>query len=214
MPDRAGEGQRRVMVYYTHTPMPRTSSHLEETFLNPARIVAAAGVHEGMKVADFGCGSGFFARAAAHAVGPRGEVWAIDVDRPMLARLAALSRIEGLEAQMHVLPGNVERRGGSGLPDASVDLVIATNILFSAHNKQTLAAEILRVLKNGQAGTLGGSGRAVIIDWTDSFSGLGPPVEHIINKEAALELFIQAGFIPVQELPAGSHHWGFIVRKK
>jgi len=185
-----------------------------EVFLNPSRIVAATGIQTGMKVADFGCGSGFFARAAAHLVGPRGEVWAIDADRPMLARLATMALIEGVEAQLRVLPGNVERRGGSGLPDGSMDVVIVANILFSAHNHRALADEIHRVLKNNHTGAQGGFGRAVIIDWTDSFGGVGPSAEHIIGPKAAWTLFESAGFVILQELPAGSHHWGFVVGKK
>ena len=186
-----------------------------ETFLTPSRVVAAAGIMEGMKVADFGCGSGFFARAAARAVGVHGEVWAIDADRPMLARLATLARLEGIESQMRVLPGNLERRGGSGLPDASLDFVIAANLFFSAHHKPSLAAEIARVLKvSPRADAPALAGRAIIIDWSDSFGGIGPAAENVVSVEEIYALLVDAGLEYVQTIPAGSHHWGFVVRKK
>ena len=45
---------------------------------NPDKIVRALGVKQGMKVADIGCGPGFFTIPLARAVGQRGAVYAVD----------------------------------------------------------------------------------------------------------------------------------------
>ncbi len=185
----------------------------EDNFLNPDRVVVDIGVRDGMCVADFGCGSGAFSLASARVVGPHGEVWAIDADRQMLSRLVSMARAENLENRLHILTRDVEKREGSGLPDDFVDIVIAANILFSTDDKEMLAKEVYRVLKGEINGAFGYVGKVLLIDWEDSFNGVGPPHECIVNKHDAREIFERAGFSFVQDVPAGSHHWGMIMRK-
>ena len=126
----------------------------ESSFLNPAKALAAAHLHEGMSVADFGAGSGFFARAAARAVGEGGVVWAVDAHQDLLPRLKNLALAEGLH-NIEVMRGDLERPGGSHLPALRFDLVIAANVLFSAENKEALAAEAARVLRKGGRALIG-----------------------------------------------------------
>jgi predicted methyltransferase len=46
----------------------------------PAEVVAALGLEPGMVVADVGAGTGYFMRLLATAVGPRGTVFAAEVE--------------------------------------------------------------------------------------------------------------------------------------
>ncbi len=177
----------------------------DSSFLNPLQAVAAAHVHEGMHVADFGSGSGFFARAAAREVGEHGVVWAIDINRDLLPRLKTIAHAEGLR-NVEVLHGNVSEEKGSNLPPDSVDLVIAANVLFTLEDKEGCVKEIKRVLKKG--------GRALVIDWSDSWGGLGPHKDHVLTEADARELFEKHGFLTSDPIPAGAYHWGFIGRKK
>ncbi len=175
----------------------------ESSFLNPAKALALANVHEGQEVADFGAGSGFFTRAAARLVGD-GNVWAVDDNGEVLSRIKSLALTEGLK-NVEILRGNIESSEGCGLPAEHFDVVIAANVLFSAENKERVVAEIYRVLKR--------TGRAVVIDWSDSHGGLGPHPEHVITESVARDLFAK-DFTYQGEVPAGEYHWGFIVRKK
>ena len=177
----------------------------DSTFLNPLEAIASAHVHEGMHVADFGAGSGFFTRAAARDVGESGEVWAVDSNRELLPRIKTLANAEGLQ-NVEVINGDVGKEGGSNLPDNAFDLVIATNILFIIENKDACIAEMKRILKKG--------GRVLAIDWTDSWGGLGPHKDHVITEDPARELFEKNGFVVGDTIPAGTYHWGFIARKK
>ncbi len=178
---------------------------VESTFLNPGAVIAAAQVGEGMRVADFGTGSGFFARAAARAVGEGGVVWAVDAHRDMLPRLANLALGEGLH-NVHVVWGTVEKEGGSNLPPEHFDIVIIANLLFAAEHKKALAQEAARVLRPG--------GQVLVVDWKDSFGGLGPHLGHVVTVGAGRDLFEGAGFAYVRDIPAGEYHWGFLARKK
>ncbi len=47
-------------------------------------LIAAAGVQPGQRVLDVGCGTGYFARLLAQAVGPEGRVVGIDPSRAMI----------------------------------------------------------------------------------------------------------------------------------
>src|SRR3989344_5006134 len=158
----------------------------ESSFLHPTRTLKAAKLHEGMRVADFGAGSGFFTRAAARLVGGRGLVWAVDVHQDMLPRLKNLALQEGLP-NVEVVHGNVERQGGSNLPEENFDLVIIANLLFGAEHKEQIVKEAKRVLRKG--------GRTLVIDWRGSVNSMGPHKDHIITQDHAQTLLELGGFI-------------------
>src|ERR1700749_3869958 len=101
----------------------------ESSFLNPSFALRNAGVREGQTVADFGAAGGFFSRAAARAV-IDGQGWAGDQSGDLLSRVKSLCIAEGLH-NVEILRGNIEAKGGSGLPKEHFDWVLAVNILFS-----------------------------------------------------------------------------------
>lgn len=176
----------------------------ESSFLNPGSVIKQVGLDEGMRVADFGAGSGFFTRAAAREVGEHGEVWAVDINRALLPRIKNHSAAEGINT-IEVIHGDIAKVGGSNLPESSFDLVVAANILFAIEEKEEVAKEIARVLKK--------NGRALIVDWQGSFGGLGPHEDHVFSRSDAAELFERMRFSIVKDVKAGAYHWGFIVKK-
>ena len=52
-----------------------------------------------------------------------------------------------------------------------------------------------------------------VIDWSESFGGLGPQPSDVLTKEAAVNLLESHHFMFEREYPAGEHHYGFTVRK-
>ncbi|MDE1924714.1 MAG: methyltransferase domain-containing protein [Patescibacteria group bacterium] len=177
----------------------------ESSFLHPKRAVRAAKIHEGMRVADFNAGAGFFTRAAARAAGPEGVVWAVDANRDLLPRIKNLSVGEGLH-NVEVMHGDVSRAEGSNLPAESFDFCLAANLLFGVEDKAATLREMRRVLKP--------RGKALVIDWRGSFGGLGPHPSHVVTAAAAKELAGDEGFTILEDIPAGEYHWGFVARKK
>lgn len=175
----------------------------ESSFLNPQKFIAAGHVEEGMQVADLSGGGGFFARAAARAVGKSGVVWVVDANSELLARTKSLAAAEGLH-NIEVVRGSLEHK--THLPAGKFDIAIAANIFFSLDNKEAAAAEIHRLLKM--------NGRALIADWVDSFGGLGPTPSHVVSRDDIARVCEAHGLAFVEDLPAGAYHWGFVVRKK
>jgi ubiquinone/menaquinone biosynthesis C-methylase UbiE len=158
----------------------------------------------GSRVADLSAGAGFFARAAARAVGPEGLVWAVDPNPLMLPRLKNLSLGEGLH-NIEVVRGTLEKAGGTHLPEGTMDAAIIANALFATEHKAAAAAEAARVLRR--------AGRLLLVDWSGSHGGLGPHPDHVVSAGEALKLFEAAGFGRAEDIPAGAYHWGLILRK-
>lgn len=185
--------------------VPTTHEHTHEShaaFAHPPRNVALFGIEPGMKVADFGSGSGAYALLMAEHLKGEGAVYAIDVQRDLLRK----THNETLKRKLHVLSvmwGDVERPGGSKLADRSLDLVLVSNLLFQVEDRSALFTEARRVLRDG--------GRLIVIDWSDSFGGMGPEQKTVVTKEKALELAQDAGFSLERAFEAGAHHWGLIL---
>ena len=173
-------------------------------FSNPSQNIEQIDLQSGASVADLGTGSGFYALAAAKAVGDKGKVYAIDVQKELLEKL----KREAIQRRIHninVIWGNVEKVGGTKIRDGAVDFVIAANLLFQIEHKMDFMAEIRRILKP--------KGKLLLIDWQDSFGGLGPTSGHVVRENDGRALFESAGFVFEKPIRAGAHHWGVIFRK-
>lgn len=177
----------------------------ESSFLNPAKALRAAKLHDGDKVADFGAGSGFFTRAAAHYVGGKGVVWAVDAHQDLLPRIKNHAREEGY-INVEVVHGDVEKEKGSHLPADNFDLVIIANVLFAAERKEAVIKEAKRILRVG--------GRVLVIDWKDSFDGMGPHKDHVVTHDHGRTLVELGGFTYMEDVPTGDFHWGFLAKKR
>jgi len=184
-------------------------------FLNPQSVIEQFELQSGAKVADLGAGSGVLTLAAAEAVGEAGRVVAIEVQKPMLERLRSLARQHRL-SNIETIWGDLERPQGTHLKGASIDALIASNVLFQIEDKPAFAEEAFRILKKG--------GRLLLIDWSDSYSspassgtaarrGMGPAAAHVVSEKQARLLFEGAGFQFTKPIEAGEHHYGLIFKK-
>ena len=200
--------------------MPRTQQELEmsriknqiwgadgvegesDRFAHPVTNVGQMGLVSGMKVADFGAGSGAYSLAAAHLVGHAGKVYAVDVQKDLLSRLRNNAVKENLD-NVDIIWGNIEAPGGSKLKDGSVDVVIISNVLFQLDHPVQVLREAARILKQ--------YGRIVVIDWSESFGGMGPKPAHVVTKDQALTFANQAGLTVLREFSAGAHHYGIML---
>jgi cyclopropane fatty-acyl-phospholipid synthase-like methyltransferase len=86
----------------------------------PEELLDALGIEKGDVVADIGAGPGFFSLRAAQHVGPRGKVFAVDVQQEMIDGLRRMTQKAGLENIVPIL-GSVE---DPKLPENSVDEVL------------------------------------------------------------------------------------------
>lgn len=174
------------------------------SFSVPRENLLLLGLREGMKVADFGAGSGHYTRAAAAAVATSGRVYAVDVQEDVLKHLR-LHIPDHYHSTVETVWGDIEKIGGSHLKTGSVDAVILANTLFQVHDRAALIAEIIRVLKPG--------GKLLLVDWTGSHGGMGPDARHVVPRNEAEGMFTRSGFTTEKTFSAGPHHYGMILTK-
>lgn len=175
-------------------------------FSDPEKNLNQFSLGDDWNVADFGVGSGAYALIAAERLlSGGGHIYAVDIQKNLLSKLKKEAEEEHYK-NLDVVWGDVEEPNGSGLGDNSMDAVIASNIFFQLEDKKAAIQEIRRVLRTGR--------RVLMIDWSESFGGLGPHTENIFKKEDARELFENADFDFVEEIKAGEHHYGLIFKKK
>lgn len=172
-------------------------------FSDPKKNIAELGIVDGMRVADLGAGSGFYAIEAAKKVGGRGMVYVVEVQQDLLDKIKHAGAMAGLR-NIEAIWGNIEKIGGTKLREGIADRVILSNTLFQIEQKDrdTLALEIKRIIKPG--------GKLLVVDWSE-VSQLGPKT--LVPQMLAQGIFEKAGFMVERSFDAGDHHYGIVFRK-
>ena len=173
-------------------------------FSDPEKVIDQCSIQVGMDIADLGAGSGGYSIAAAKSLISTGRVYSVGVHKDLLVKLKNRATREGLY-NIEVIWGDIEAPNGTKLREMTIDLALVCNVLFQVENQANLLKEIKRILKPG--------GRVLLVDWADSFGGLGPEPKAVIKKDAAMNIFEQAGFHLDREVSAGAHHYGMLFKK-
>lgn len=173
-------------------------------FSDPTKNIEQFGLKLGQYVADFGSGSGHYVIACAKIVGEAGHVYAIDIQKDLLGKVKNEALKFGL-SNIDIVWGDLEKHNGSKLREGSVDAVIISNLMFQLVDKKPIAIEAFRIMKS--------NGKLLLIDWAESFGGIGPHRDTVFTHEQAVSVFTEAGFIVDKEIDAGAHHYGIVFAK-
>jgi len=115
---------------------------LRDLFLPRKNILKEVGIEQGHHVLDYGCGPGSYVEATAQLVGESGKLYALD-EHPL-----AISRIQDISSKKRIT--NIEAicsNCETGLPDASIDVVLLYDIFHLLRNPMSVLHELHRVLK-------------------------------------------------------------------
>jgi ubiquinone/menaquinone biosynthesis C-methylase UbiE len=110
-----------------------------------AKVVSLLGPAEGLAVLDAGCGPGRLTAPIAQAVGPRGRVFAVDIQEPMILRAkrrvaeAGLTNVEFLCAAL----------GAGALPEEEFDRALMVTVLGEIPDRPAALREVYRSLRPG-----------------------------------------------------------------
>ena len=177
---------------------------MQGRFANPDVVASHFHLREGEVVIDFGAGIGFYIPALAKAVGSEGRVYACEIQKNLVEKIGMLVREKNL-ANVETLWSDIEAVGGTKLRDEIADAGLLANTLFQLEDKPAALREIMRVLRKG--------GRLFIIDWRDSFGGMGPQAQFVVSETAAKKFLEDAGFSFERTIPVGEYHYGLVFRR-
>jgi ubiquinone/menaquinone biosynthesis C-methylase UbiE len=172
-------------MHYTGAPwLVRESRQREE---DCRTMLKALGVKPGQTVCDMGCGNGFYTLQLARLVGPKGLVYAVDIQPEMLqmlARNAAEARLANIRP---VLGTPIDPR----LPAGEIDLMLCVDVYHEFSHPEAMLAKIRE--------SLAADGRLVLVE----FRGEDPAVPikplHKMTKAQVRAELEPAGFKMVQE---------------
>lgn len=175
------------------------------TLINANLIITKAGIEERMKVADLGCGaSGHFTFPAAKAVGKKGKVYAVDILKTVLEGVKR--RIEQENAEnIEVVWTDLEIFGATKIESGSLDVAMLINTLYLSHKRVEILREALRMLKK--------DGRLLIVEWENTASPMGPPIEERVKEESLKAAAPKLGLKLEEEFEAGQYHYGLVFSK-
>ena len=181
---------------------PRLDSKERINWNNPVEIVDASGIGVGLRVAEIGCGTGWFTFEIEKRVRPRGMVYALDMQPAMLQILRA--KRENWERILTLPCGENEFE----LDSEEVDLVFHANVLHECAEPEAHLREVHRVLKSG------GSLALLEWHWASEESQPGPPNTQRLEPDETHRLIEAAGFEAEPVRDVGPFHYLIKATKK
>ena len=150
----------------------------------PSKAIDALGLEAGMTVADIGAGSGYYTSRIAKRVGPRGRVYATDIQPGMIQLLEQRVKNEGLTNVTTILGTADDPR----LPPRAVDLALMVDVYHELQQPQLFLPRLKDAFKPG--------GRLVLLEF---------------RKEDPSVPILEVHKMSVAEVKAELEHEGFAI---
>ncbi len=146
-------------------------------------LIPALKLKRGEAVADIGCGSGYYTRRLAGAVGTSGVVYAVDIQPEMLDYLTNKLAGENIRNVKPVLGTLTDPK----LPKAGVDLILMVDVYHEFDHPFEMVAAMCPSLKPG--------GRIVFVE----FRGEDPSVQiKLVHKMTEAQVRKEMGVHPLK----------------
>jgi ubiquinone/menaquinone biosynthesis C-methylase UbiE len=115
---------------------------VRDTILPRGKVLSEVGMEPGSSVMDFGCGPGGYILPALELVGTSGKYFALDRN-PQAIR--GVEKLIASKALTNVK--TIQSDCATGLPDASVDVVLLYDIFHMLDNPEGVLRELRRILR-------------------------------------------------------------------
>jgi predicted methyltransferase len=167
---------QQLLEITTTDPLPPRTQR--DTWQRPVKVADTLGIRAGSAVADVGSGGGYFTFRLAARVGPKGKVYAEDLDDKELAGIRERSAQEKL-TQIQTIQGSED---DPKLPELSVDAVLVVDAFHEFARTDAMMAGIFRAMKPG--GRLGVIDRSAPLGlkWADYMERHFLPQESLIDQ--------------------------------
>ena len=151
-------------------------------------VVSALKLQPGQTVADIGAGSGLLEVPLAKAVGPRGRVYAVEIDAGFFPEI----RKRAAEAQVTNVETVLGKFTDPALPVKSIDVALFHDVIHHVENRgaylKTLATYLSR------------AGRIVVIDYEGGKGPHSAQPELEVTREQLAGWMNEAGFAQVEDV--------------
>ncbi len=172
----------------------RFETESREIYAEREAILERVGLRPGSRVADIGAGTGLFSYSFAERVGASGKVYAVDIAKPFVERLAIGAAERGLEQLEAVQCAEDDVR----LPAGAVDIAFVCDTYHHFEYPAATMASIHRALRPG--------GELVLIDF-HRIEGVSREwtLEHVrAGEDVFTREIVAAGFERLEDVtPAG-----------
>lgn len=150
--------------------------------LPPDAVLQKLGLKKDDDMADIGCGIGYFTFPATEIIDSKNNIYAIDISEEMLKEIEKASKEKDIKNISFIKSTEYDLK----LEDEKVSFALMVNVLHETGDKVRMLKEINRILRPG--------GRIAIVDFEKKQTESGPPIDHRISKDEALEMLKEAGF--------------------
>lgn len=144
---------REIAHFMSHAGAPWLERGTREQEERPDLLMQALDLKPGMHVADIGCGSGYYSRRMATAIGTNGVVYGVDIQKEMLAILRRNMAANNLTNFQAILGTPDDPK----LPAGKLDLALFVDVYHEFDQPYEMMAKICSALKPG--------GRVVLVEY-------------------------------------------------
>lgn len=168
----------QVMSHFGIDWLERQEREQEE---NTTQLLKNLAIQPGMVIADIGAGSGYHSTLLSKMVG-NGKVYAVDVEREMIAYLNERIKREGKKNIIPVLGSEKQ----VSLPANSMDMMLLVDVYHEFSFPYEMARSMLEALKPG--------GKLVLVEFRAEDSNVPIKTIHKMSQQQAVKEFKAAGF--------------------
>jgi ubiquinone/menaquinone biosynthesis C-methylase UbiE len=165
-------------------------------------VVAALKLQPGQTVADIGAGSGLLEVPLAKAVGPRGRVYAVEIDAaffPEIRKRTAAAQVANVETVLGKFTD-------PALPVRSVDVAIFHDVIHHVENR----ADYLETL----AGYLAPNGRIAVVDYEGGKGPHSTQPELEVTRQQLTAWMKDAGLAQIEDVPLFTDKYFLVFARK
>lgn len=151
-------------------------------------MLTSLDIKPGMTVCDMGCGNGFYTVQLAKMVGPKGKVFAVDIQPEMLKFLGDRAKKAKVANRIEPVLGEL---WDPKLPEGKLDLILLVDVYHEFSHPEHMLDAMRKSLAPG--------GRVVLVEYRGEDPEVPIKPEHKMTKEQIKKELLPNGFKLVKE---------------